>query len=400
MRRVLGVLGAALLAGCGDGSEGAPSRAQALGPEGGPFDEARLSSWDLEMAPADWEAIVAAPFDNAWRRCTVVWGGRAYPDVAVRPSGKRTRIPGNPKPSLRLKFDLFVPGRELHGVSSLRLDAMTLDPSMMRARVQYGAFNAFGIPAPRYAHARVSVNGASKGLYGVEEHVGREFLRRRFGLPVGQLYRWGPHGLDLDWRGPDPAIYVPGTLEAQLSELPPGAEAVRDLAYAVTLEPDRAGAVFDVPQFLRTIAVETLLGETDSYVAGPEGRQSFNLGLYRPPQTGRFVLVPWDQDQGFWRAETGITAWFENRVLTRNFVLARPDGFEEYRRRLRELLAGPLSPESFRARVDAIAAQIREAVRDDPVKPFTLDDFDWAAGNLKAYFEARAAAFRAQLGGF
>jgi spore coat protein CotH len=325
--------------------------------------------------------------------------GRAYPDVAVRPSGKRTRIPGNPKPSLHLKFDLFVPGRELHGISSLRLDAMTLDPSMMRARVQYGAFNAFGIPAPRYAHARVYVHGVPKGLYGVEEHVGREFLRRRFGLPVGQLYRWGPHGLDLDWRGPDPAIYVPGTLEAQLLELPTDAEAVRDLAYAVTLEPDRAGAIFDVPLFLRTIAVETLLGETDSYVAGPEGRQTFNVGLYRAPRTGRFVLVPWDQDQGFWRAETGITAWFENRVLTRNFVLARPDGLEEYRRRLRELLAGPLSPESFRARVDAIAAQIREAVREDPVKPFTLGDFDWAAGNLKAYFEARAAAFQTQLGG-
>ena len=398
MRRFLGVLGLAFVAGCGDASEGAAPQAQALGPDGGPLDESLLSAWELRLDPADWDAIVANPFDNAWRRCTVVWGGRSYPDAAVRPSGKRTRIPGNPKPSLRLKFDLFLPGREFHGLSSLRLDAMTLDPSLMRARLQYGAFRAFGVPAPRYAHARLYVNGALKGLYGVEEHVGREFVRRRFGLPVGQLYRWGPHGLDLDWRGPDPALYVPGTLEPQLAELPPEAEAVRDLARAVTLEPGRAGEIFDVPHFLRYIAVETLLGETDSYVAGPEGRQTFNLGLYRAPRTGRFALVPWDQDQGFWRAETGITAWFENRVLTRSFVLGSAEGLEAYRRNLRELLDGPLSPEAFRARVDAVAAQIREAVREDPVKPFTTEDFDWAAGNLKAYYEARAAAFRAQLG--
>jgi hypothetical protein len=59
MRRLLGVLGAALLAGCGDGAEGARSQAQALGPDGGPFDETHLSSWEIQISPADWDAIAA-----------------------------------------------------------------------------------------------------------------------------------------------------------------------------------------------------------------------------------------------------------------------------------------------------------------------------------------------------
>jgi len=377
-----------LLAGCGDGKEGARD----------PFDDRVLTTYELTLDPGDWNAMVADPFDNTWRRCTVRWEGETFADVAVRPSGERSRIQGNPKPSFRLEFDEFVPDREFHQYSTLKLDAMTHDPTLMRARLQYPYYEAAGVPAPKYVHCRLVVNGALKGLYGVEERIGREFLRKRFGRPLNQYYEFREATADVEWWGPDPSIYVPLMWIPDFEDLPADAEAVRDLHDVLNNDPARASSLFDVDRFLGFIAAEVLQGESDAYLAGPTVDDvPQNLFLYRNPATNLYLFVPWDRDQGYTREDPGITYGFERRILTRNLILNAPGALDRYRAALRRLLEGPCSTAAIQARIDAILAQIEAAATEDGLKPISTDEFRRRVQEMRDYVEGRNRAFEDQL---
>ena len=377
-----------LLAGCGDGKEGARD----------PFDDRVLTTYELTLASADWDAIVADPFNNTWRRCTVRWEGETFADVAVRPSGERSRIPGNPKPSLRLEFDEFVPDREFHQYSTLKLDAATHDPTLMRARLQYPYYEAAGVPAPKYVHCRLVVNGAYKGLYGVEERIGREFLRKRFGRPLNQYYEFREATADVEWWGADPSVYVPLMWIPDFEDLPADAEAVRDLHDVLNNDPARASSLFDVDRFIGFIAAEVLQGESDAYLAGPlVDDVPQNLFLYRNPATNLYLFVPWDRDQGYTREDPGITYGFERRILTRNLILNAPGALDRYRAALRKLLDGPCSTAAIQGRIDVILAQIEAAATEDGLKPISTDEFRRRVREMRDYVERRNRAFQDQL---
>jgi spore coat protein H len=273
---------------------------------------------------------------------------------------------------------------------------MLNDHALMKARLEYGVFNDRGVPAPRYAHCRLYVNGDYKGLYGAEERMSREFVRKRFGAPVNQLYEW--IGMDdLRWSGPDPAQYVPTMWLPKIEELPWDAAPVRDFVNALNNDLPSLPGHFDVESFLNYIAVETVLGEGDLYVAGFTGERTANIYLYRSPASGKYMILPFDADQGFWRPEHGITQWFENRILTRNVVLWAPDNLSRYRQILRELIDGPYATDRMKARVDSIYRQIEQAAFEDPYKPRDNATFQARVQEIKTYIEGRNAAFRAQL---
>src|SRR5204863_7302684 len=117
-RRTGGILLALVLAaGCGDSDSGKdghglyPANAQS-GLD--PFNDNALTTYSVSMDPADWDAVVAHPQDNTWRRATLDWQGETWHDGAVRASGQRSRIPGNPKPSFPIEFTYFAPARTFH----------------------------------------------------------------------------------------------------------------------------------------------------------------------------------------------------------------------------------------------------------------------------------------------
>ena len=380
-----------LVGGCGDpdsGSDGHglyPSNAKS-GLD--PFDENALTTYSLEMDSADWDAIVANPQDNTWRRASLGWQGETWHDVAVRPSGQRSRVPGNPKPSFRLKFNYFVPGRTFHDrfLTGVKMVSDTNDPSMIRRRLEDGIYRASGLPTSRFVHARVVVNGAVKGVYGVEERVKRSFIQEHFGSSdLRQLYDFMmDQTADVTWSGPDPALYVPRMFTPKLTKLDPAhpevkvadPAMVRDFVDVVNNSPwSAAAAAVNVDMFCRFMAAEVVTGEADGYVAyrtdvppGVTAFRSSNFRIYPDPNTGRWIVLAWDREEGYWALRPSILTGFDQRVLTQKLILAEPSALEGYRTVLRQLVSGPASVDAMDARIEFLRSQLQAAVDEDPFK--------------------------------
>lgn len=391
-------LGLLLLLGCKPSSEGQTA-------EKDPFDEQVVTTYEITIAPADWDAMVANPEDNTWRRMTLVWEGETLNDVAVHPSGQHSRVPGNPKPSLHLSFEEFVPSRHFHHLPSLKLNSHIDDPALMRERLTYGLLRAFGMVAPREVHARVIVNGKYMGLYGAEERVTKRFVEDSFGAE-SQVYKFSGLFTDVDDLGNDPARYVPDMFEAHADSLPPDPEGIRDFVTTLNRGPyESTAAMFDVEVFLKEIAVETVTGEEDAILAGPDedgNVWSNNFYLTRVVKTGKYTLIPWDRNEDYWRlpATSSITEAFDRHILTRKVIWERPENMARFRVLLGQLLDGPGSTEAMQRRFDAIYDQIKDLMRDEPVnsaRPRTYQMWLDETAELRAYIQQRNDGVRQQL---
>lgn len=392
---------AAALAGCGDPGRGQTGHGLLAAGEiasADPFDENVVATYELTIDPADWDAIVANPKDNTWRKCTVTWQGEVYYDVAVRGAGHVSAIPGSRKPSVRLKFNYYIPHRKFHSiyVSGVKLLGDNEDPSMMRQRIECGVYRSVGLPAPRCVHSMVFVNGQLKGLYEVEERVKRGFIKMHFGRAgMNQLYDWPTsHPPDVQWIGPDPiTYYVPTMWDPKMRKLDPlnptvkvpFPEVAREFVRIVNLDtwPDMAAAV-ETEMFYRFMAAEVATGEGDSYVAfnnglDPSGGyRSANFRLYKNQNTGKYIIIPWDKDQGYWTPRDSITLGFDQRIMTSKIILANPDALARYRQILGDLVRGPASVEKMNARIDFVANQVMPFAFQDTMKSAGTD-LNWLA---------------------
>jgi len=333
---------------------------------------------------------VADPFNRTWRRAVLEWRGEVWNDVAVRAAGQRSRVPGNPKPSIRIKFNHFIPHRKFHSrfLTGVRLTSDTNDPSMMRRRLEDGVYRATGLPMPRCVHARLYVNDAYKGLFQVEERLNRGFAERHFGSHINQMYDFLPdaeafagHNDDVTWAGPDPNLYVPHLFAPQLRELDPAnpdvkvafPEEVRDFVQTVNTQPWATIAKsVDIESFCRFMAAEVMTGESDAYVAtrvsGTPPFRSSNFRIYPDPRSGKWIVLAWDREEGYWVTRDSILTGFDQRILTRNLILADPSTLDRYRAILGDLVRGPASVASMNQRIDFIVNQVRDAAVEDPFK--------------------------------
>jgi hypothetical protein len=363
--------------------------------------------------------MVATPSDNTWRHADLTWQSGSQivtlGDIGVHPSGGSSRIPGNPKPNLHLKFNAFHAYFNLGGLHSLKLGSMTRDPTMIRERLAYDTFRAAGLPTPREVHARVVVNGAYKGLYAAEERIHRHFVRSTFGEPMQQLYNWTAAVNDMTWQGADPSLYVDKMFLHKIPELPDRAAQVRDLLDALNNQPPaQAGETFDVGAFIVYTACDVVTGNIDSYLSGPStlGGSDFwssNFYLYKSPATGKFLFLVWDRDAAYWRVpDYPSTFAFDQRVLTKKLILEDSGNLSRFQDTLRSLLTGPHTTELRQARLDYLSEQVKQAAFDDPYKgaqlpgrsgqPMSNQEWQNEVAGLRSYIQLRNDALKAELG--
>jgi spore coat protein H len=363
------------------------ARAQDVGPVDAAalFDDRQLQEIRLVVNPRDWADLKASFQLNTYYPAHFIWRGQVATNVGIRSRGTGSR--SGEKPGLRVDFNRFDETQQFLGLKSVILRNHVQDPSQLHERVAMRVFAEIGVPAPREAHVRLYVNDDDAGLYSVVEAVDKVFLASRFGQNDGYLYEYDSNPGDLPYRfedrGAAPSAYSPAPFKPVTHELEPDARPIADLVRAIAQTPDAdfhrvVSAFLDLEAFVRHVAVEAFLAETDG-VLGDWGMNNFYL--YRFARSTRATVIPWDRSESF---KGGVTAGIWRNLddvppSDRNALMVRAMRQPTLRAIFLDTLlrcadmagTGWLENEVRRA-----ADQIRDAVRQDAAAPFAFDEFE------------------------
>ena len=360
------------------------------------FDDTTLQRIDLELHSTDWAKLKEGFLTNTFYPADFKWNGQTVSNVGIRSRGRGSRNAN--KPGLKIDFDKYSTNQKFLGLKSLVLDNLTQDSSGIHETVSMRFYERLGIPTPRETHVRLYVRGEYIGVYALVEAVDKEFLKRIYGSigedtqNDGWLYEfvWQE-----DWRFTDLGTELaPYQLrfDATTHESKTDEEKYRRIQELVTLanqtSEDRfvevLGGRFDLPGFIRFVAAQAFLGDTDGFL-GSFGINNFYL--YRLENQEKHVLIAWDTDNTFWGPtfpikpdDTNVlmqklmripeynALWFAE--IARATQLAEADGWLE-------------------AQITRNVQLIDTAMKEDVYKPYSNNSYEGGAGEMLTFASER-----------
>lgn len=287
--------------------------------------ELDFANGDYQTMLDEWNFQQTKPYHMA----DFVFDGEALANIGVRLKGYSSLLFGsggnpfdplgpNSKLPLKLNFNKFGAER-FHLVDRLNLGNNVFDRSYMRERLASRTFEAMGVPVARTAYASVTVDERFLGVYTAVQQVDKLFLRQHFGeadhADDGNLYKCVPNEIGtctMEWIDADPNSYHHAHscnigyeecgLVLKTNQDDPAKNDYSDLVQLLDVlnNTDNAGfsaaieEVFDVDSFLRLTAANVVMSNFDSYF----GRVN-NFYLYHRPDTGKFVMIPWDLNMSY-----------------------------------------------------------------------------------------------------
>ena len=262
-----------------------------------------------------------------------------------------------------LKFDVHGTKGTWDGEKTFNLHAGVVDTSKMRDAVAYAIFRAAGVPAPRTAYAElfITVPGVyqdtSAGLFTLIEDVNNRLLERV--LPPGNGLLMKPEGarggvqlISESW-----ASYIQ-TYRPDRDATPHEQQRVIEFGRLISqtdvgLFRSRIESFLDVDEFLRFIAVNAFIVNTDSYIGG-----GHNYYVYLDPKVDKVRFIPWDLDLSM-GGRNGINGFdllkpYSNEQALIYWLLDDPAVMARYRDILKELSTTAFSPAAITKLVDSV----------------------------------------------
>lgn len=369
------------------------------------FASQTLQRVDLFLHSSDWSKLKSDFQENTYYPADLTLNGQTVRNAGIRSRGRGSR--SGTKPGLRVDFDRYSSGQTFLGLKSFILDNGTQDASGIHEPVAAAFYARLGIPVSREIHTRLYVNNEYIGLYVIVEAVDKDMLTRVFGAigddtqNDGHLYeyKWND-----DWRftslgsslDPYKLRFEPTTHESESDE-----ELYRRIEQLVRLTNDSAaaslagaiGTLFDIPAFIRYVAAQNFLADTDGFL-GAFGMNNFYL--YRLENSETHTLISWDSDNTFYSPELSINeGWSGNPLMEK--LMSVP----EYN----ALFLAEISRTTQLAEADGwldteIIRQVQRidtAMEEDPSKPYSNSTYEGAAGVMLSFARARIAFVKCEL---
>src|SRR6187402_2578458 len=107
--------------------------------------------------------------------------------VGIRLKGHRSLRKLGAKSSFKIQLDRFEKKRKLAKQTTITLNNMVEDASLMREVLAYRLYRALGVAAPNAGFAEVVLDGEPQGMYAVIESIDKKFLKARFPNPDGPI---------------------------------------------------------------------------------------------------------------------------------------------------------------------------------------------------------------------
>jgi len=237
---------------------------------------------------------------------SVFFNGIEWYNVGVRYKGNSSLQSayqsGIKKLALRFDFDEFedtypeIRDQRFYGFQKLSFSNNYEDVSFMHEKLAADIFRGAGLKAPQTAYYRIYIDygqGAKYfGLYTAVEIVEDTMLDSQFGSSTGNCYK--PDGTYLK-------TFSIATMEKKTNEeLADYSDVQNFISYlnAGTRTSDinqwksDLESVFDVDNFMKWLAVNTVIQNWDTY-----GKMTHNFYLYNDPATEKLVWIPWDNNE-------------------------------------------------------------------------------------------------------
>jgi hypothetical protein len=411
---VLALVGAAVTA----AAQTVPAPPEAPAPDGPPpspadafFDDTVLHDLYLFINSRDWQNLGIHYLDNTYYPCDMKWRDQVVRNIGIRSRGTGSRNSG--KPGLRVDFNRYTTDQKFLGLKSFVLRNNTQDPSGMHERLSMLLYRRLGVAAPREAHAKLYVNNQFLGLYTIVESIDKSFLQRSYNEDGGYLYKYDYNVDDqpyyLDYRGADPALYVPHPFKPETHELDSQPEQIAELIRILNRDGDSifrstVAPFIDFSNFIKHIAVEIFVADRDGF-NGNYGTNNFYL--YRYQNSHLFKFIPWDKSEAF---KDGPTYPVWHNILDvppsqRNVLTVRMLSYADLRNQFLDALAAcanaaterdATNPQDTRGwlerEIEREYAQISAwaAVGPQDAAVYSKDQFEQEVENLRAFARDRS----------
>ena len=223
------------------------------------------------------------------------------------------------------------------------------DPSYISEIICREIFMKAGIPSPRASHILVDLNGHGAQLYVLVEGWNKQFLKRHFKNPSGNLY---DGGFAKDINTP---------IEVQSGGNPDDRTRLNDLLAAtresnIAVRSKHLADVLDIDQFLSFLAMELLTVHWDGY-----GMNRNNYRIFHDMESDRMVFLPHGMDQmfGMWRSkpQSPITPMMKGVVA--KAVMSDPALRRRYLDRMSSLLTNVFDHAAITNRAQELTRRIQ-----------------------------------------
>lgn len=164
------------------------------------FDKENITKIDIEVDEDNWNYLLENATDEEYINANITVNGTKYYNVGIRAKGNSSLSTvasddTTDRYSFKVKFDEYVDGQTMDGLSKFVLNNIISDATYMKEYLSYDLLDKMGVPTPAFAFTNITINGEEWGLYFAVEVIEEEFIERNYGSLSGNLYK--PDGMEM-----------------------------------------------------------------------------------------------------------------------------------------------------------------------------------------------------------
>lgn len=349
---------------------------------GSTFAEKEISDIYIEISDDDWQSILNNPTAEEYHSVNITVNDESYENVGFRTKGfsSLTSVAesDSDRYGFRVKMDKYIDGQTLNGLDDFVLNASFSDASYMREYLTYSAMAHLNGITPFVNYTNLYINGELFGFYLCIEAFDDSFVERNTDGDEVNLYKAEEESCTLTTSDDTNGFDLKYGNDENLDNIK---NLITVLNNTTTDNKEELEEILDINSVLKAIAVNTVLGNYDSY----SGSKAHNYYLLY--NDGKFSYVGWDYNMslGGFNEDNGasvtvdISTPFYNVDSSKRPLMEKLLEIDEYYNTyldyINSLCAYFSNAEEM---INQLKDIITSNVENDPTAFYTFDQFETA----------------------